>query len=124
MKRMTADSNSLKLVPFSQDFPTWSTRFIAFMQSEGLCKTLIVNEVIITRPYNLPINPPTQKRAARDAQQREYTIKNEDKVNPNNFVWFDLALTLDSAPLIEIRHNRVDADRTSCLEVRSGSFSL
>ena len=82
------------------------------MQSDGLCKTLIVNEDIITRSYNLPINPPTQKRAARDAQQRKYTIKVEEKENPNNFVWFDLALTLDSASLIEIRHNCVNADRT------------
>ena len=49
------------------------------MQTKGLYKTLIGSEDIIIRPDNLPENPSDEQRAARDAQQKEYTIKVEQK---------------------------------------------
>ena len=66
---MAFDSNSLKWLHFSgkaEDFPTWSTRFIAFMQTKGLYKTLIGNENVVTRPVNLPNNPTKEPSATRD----------------------------------------------------------
>ena len=44
---MATDSSSLKKLLFSgesEGFPTWSTRFIAFMRTKGLHKILIGNE--------------------------------------------------------------------------------
>ena len=47
------------------------------MQTKGLYKTLIGNKDITKRPDNLLENPFDEYRSARDAQQREYTIKVE-----------------------------------------------
>ena len=110
---MATDSDSLNWLHFSgisEDFPTWSTRFIAFMQTKGLYKTLIGHEDIIRRPDNLPENPSNEQRATRDAQRREYTIKVEQTENRNNTVWCCLALTLDSTTLMTIRHDCMNAD--------------
>ena len=110
---MTTAIESLKWLFFSgksEDFPAWSTRFIAFMQTKSLYKTLIGKEDTITRPENLPENHSDEQRAAGDAQQREYTINVEEKENRNNFVWCYSALTLHSTTLMRIRHDCVSAD--------------
>ena len=110
---MAIGSNSLKWLHFSgksEDFPTWSTRFIELMQTKGLHKTLIENEDIIRRPDNLPENFSEKQQASRDAQQREYAIKVEEKENRNNTEWCYLALMLDSTTLMTIRHECVNAD--------------
>ena len=75
---MATDSNSLKRLQFSGDFEifsTWNTRFMAFMQTTGLYKVLIGNGEIITRRNSHPENTSDEQQAARDAQQRDYTIK-------------------------------------------------
>ena len=108
---MATDSNTPKWLHFSgesEDSSTCSTRFIAVMPSKGLYKTLIGNEEIITRPDKLPENPSDEQRAARDAQQKEYTIKVDDNENSNKTVWCYLALTLDST-LMTIRLDSVNA---------------
>ena len=110
---MTTDSNSLKWLHFSgksEDFPTWSTRFIAFMQTKGLYKTLIGEEDRIVRPRDLEENASEEQRAAHNAQQEQYRVKVEEKTNRNNTVWCYLALTLDSTTLMTIRHDCVNAD--------------
>ena len=104
---MATDSDSLKWLHFSgysKDFPTWSTRFAAFMQTKGLYITPIGNEGIIRRPDSLPESP-------SDEQQRDYTIKVEEKEDRNITVWCYLALTLHSTTLMTIRHDCVNADR-------------
>ena len=83
------------------------------MQTEGIYKTLIVSEDIITPPDNLPENPSDEQLAARDAQQRQYTTKVEQKENRNNTVWCYLAMTLDSTTLMTIHHDCVNADGIS-----------
>ena len=70
----------------SEDFPTRSTRFLAFMQNKSLHKTLIGKVDIFTRPNNLSENLSNEQRAAGDAQQKEYTIKVEEKETCNNNV--------------------------------------
>ena len=87
---MATDNNSLKWPHFSskpENFPIWSIRFIAFMQTKGLYKTPIGHEDKIRRPDNLPENHSDEQRVTRDAQQKEYTIKVEEKENRNNIVW-------------------------------------
>ena len=81
------------------------------MQTKRLYKTLIGYEDIMKRPDNLPENSSDEQRAARDAQQREYTIKVEQEEIRKITVWCYLALTLDSKTLMTRRPDCVNADR-------------
>ena len=81
---MTTDSNGLKWLHFSgksKDSPTWSTRFIAFMQTKSLYKTLIGEEDLIVRPRDLAENASEGQQAAHNAQQEQYRVKVEEKTN-------------------------------------------
>ena len=79
---MAVGINSLERLHFSgksEGSPTWSTKFIAFMQMEGYYENLIGIKDIITRPDSLPETTSNEQRAARDALQKECTIKVEEK---------------------------------------------
>ena len=80
------------------------------MQTKRLYKTLIGNEDKIRRPDNLPENPSDEQRLARDAQQRRYTIKAEEKENRNNYVRCYSALLVDSTISMTMRHDCLNAD--------------
>ena len=110
---MATDSNNPKWLHFSgktEKFAACCTGFIAFMQSKGLQKTLIGNEDKIRPLDNLPEDLSKKKRAARDAQQKEYTIECEEKENGNITVRCYLALMLDSTILSTIRLDCLNAD--------------
>ena len=54
---MAVGIDSLKRLHFSDKsevFPTWSTKFITFVQMEGYYENLIGIKHIITRPDSLP----------------------------------------------------------------------
>ena len=53
-------------------------------------------------PSNLPENPSDEQRAARDALQREYTIKVEEKESRNITLQSYLALILGSTTLMTV----------------------
>ena len=102
LRHMLTDSNNLKWLHFSQksqEFPRWSTKFIPFMQTKGFYKTA---RQFFRKTFN-------DQQAARDAQQKEYTIRVEQRENRKNTVWCHLALTLDSTTLITIRQESVNA---------------
>ena len=93
---MATDSNSLKWLHFSrklEDFSNWSTRFVAFMQTKCLYKTLMGEEELMVRPRDLTENASEEQQAAHNAQQEQYRVKVEEKTIRNNTVWCSLAPT-------------------------------
>ena len=89
MRVMATDSNGLNWLHFpckSGDFPTWSTRFIAFMQTKSFYKTLIEEKDLIVRPRHLAENASEEQQAVNNAQQEQYRVKVENKANRNNTV--------------------------------------
>lgn len=66
----------------SEDFPAWSTRFLAYMQTKGLYKTAIGKDDVSKTGYE----------------------------EHNNSVWCHLALCLDETSLLYIRHDCVKTD--------------
>ena len=72
--------NQIKWLQFNgklEDFPAWSTRFLAYMQTKGLYKTI----------------------------QGEATGSVEEQNESNNTVWCYLALTLDQTSLLYVRYD-------------------
>ena len=107
------DQQTLKLLTYTgkaQDFPIWSTRFVAMMQTKRLYKSLLGTEEPPNEPALLA------NGASNDEKKNHKVLKElcekevaDIKENRNN-VWCHLALTLDATTLMLIRHDCVGDD--------------
>ena len=74
------DDNTVKRLCFTgtaEDYPAWSTKFTAFMQTKGLYKSLLGKEVIPQEIPPLAEDASEQQRAERETkvQQRNKKLK-------------------------------------------------
>ena len=106
------DQQTVKLLTYTgkaKDFPIWSTRFVAMMQTKGLYKSLGTEEQ--------PNEPaPLANGATNDEKNNHKVLKDayekevaDIKERLNN-VWCHLALTLDATTLMLMRHDCVGDD--------------
>ena len=106
------DQQVVKLLTYTgkaQDFPIWSTRFVAMMQTKGLYKSLLGREEQPNEPAPLAngsTNNEKNHKVLKDAYEKEVADIKEKRNN----VWCHLALTLDAITLMLMRHDCVGDD--------------
>ena len=109
----TMDQQTVKLLTYTgkaQDFPIWSTRFVAMMQTKRLYKPLLGTEEQPNEPA------PLAKMASNDEKKNHKVLKdaNEKEVadikEKRNNLWCHLALTIDAKTLMLMRHVCVGDD--------------
>ena len=107
------DQQTVKLPTYTgkaQDFPIWSTRFVAMMQTKGLYKSLLGTEEQPNEPAPLANGATNGEKknhkVLKDACEKEVADIKEKRNN----VWCHLALTLDATTLMLMRHDCVGDD--------------
>ena len=107
------DQQTVRLLTYTgkaQDFPIWSTRFVAMMQTKGLYKSLLGTEEQPNEPAPLANwasnDEKKNHKVLKDAYEKEVA---EIKEKRNN-VRCHLALTLDATTLMLMRHDCVGDD--------------
>ena len=109
----TMGQQTVKLLTYTgkaQDFPIWSTRFVAMMQTKGLYKSLLGTEEQTNEPA-----PPTNG-ASKNEKKNHIVLKDAhekevaDIKEKRNNVWCHLALTLDATTLMLMIHDSVADD--------------
>ena len=92
----------LKLAGFSgksEDFPAWSTKFVALMHTKGLFRTVMGNDDLPEAEPTLPENPNAFRMFCREMQvKQEFTVPNTPQQNG-----------------VAERYNRVITEMTRCL---------
>ena len=109
------DGNTVKWLCFTgtaEDYPAWSTKFTAFMQTKGLYKSLLGKEVIPQEIPPLAEDASEQQRAERETKVQQRNKEIEDIKERNNSVWCHLVLALDKTSLMYIRHDCLSKDGT------------
>ena len=109
------DSNTIKWLCFAgtaEDYPAWSTKFTAFMQTKGLYKSLLGKEIIPDKITDLPEDSSEEQRAQREAKIQGRNKEIADLKERNNSVWCDIALALDKTSSMYIRHDCLSQDGT------------
>ena len=109
------DGNTVKWLCFTgtaEDYPAWSTKFTAFMQTKGLYKSLLGKEVILQEIPPQAEDASEQQRAERETKVQQRNKEIEDIKERNNSVWCHLALALDKTSLMYIRHDCLSKDGT------------
>ena len=109
------DNQMRKWLRFSglvDDYPAWSTKFTALMQTKRLYKAHLRKEVIPD-----PIAPIDETATAAQRTEWEDKLKERDKqvqdINKrSNTVWCHLVLALDKTSLMYIRHGCLSPDGT------------
>ena len=106
------DQQTVKLLTYTgkaQDFPIWSTRFVATMQTKGLYKSQLGTEDQLEPA-------PLANRASNDEKKNHKVLKDAyekevaDIKEKRNNVWCHLALTLDKTTLRLMRYECVGDD--------------
>ena len=94
----------------AQDFPIWSTIFVAMMQTKGVYKSLLGTEEQLNEPAPLAIGASNDfkkdDKVLKDAYQKEVADIKEKRNN----LWCHLALTLDATTLMLMRHDCLGDD--------------
>ena len=109
------DSNAVKWLCFTgsaEDYPAWSTKFTAFMQTKGLFKSLLGKEVIPEEIAPLAEDASAEQQAQRQAKVQQRNKEIEDIKERNNNVWCHIALALEKTSLMYIRHDCLSQDGT------------
>ena len=99
----------LKLAAFSgksEDFPAWSTKFVALMHIKGLFRTVMGNDDLPEAQPTLPQSPNADEQAAYDTKMQERAVLIQQRKNNRNTVWFHLALVLNDTTCDIKRGNR------------------
>ena len=106
------DQQTVKLLTCkgkAEDFPIWSTRFVAMMRTKGLYKSLATEEQ--------PNEPaPLANGASNDEKKNHMVLKDAlekevaDIKEKRNNVWCRLPLTLDATTLMLMRQDCVGDD--------------
>ena len=90
-----------------EDFATWSTRFIAYIQTNNLFETLAGTAVKPVEPAALGDAPTNEQREDHKVATEEFENNKKKFRDDTNTLWCMLALTLDSTSLMLIRHDCV-----------------
>ena len=107
------DSQTIKWLVFNgkaENYPAWSTKFTAYMQTKGLYKALLGKEIIPEEIAPLAEDATNEQKTAWDAKVRERNKQIEEIQERNNTVWCHIALALDNNSLLYIRHDCLSSD--------------
>ena len=110
---ITMDSQTIKWLVFNgkaENYPAWSTKFTAYMQTKGLYKALLGKEIIPEEIAPLAEDASDEQKTAWDAKVRERNKQIEEIQERNNTVWCHIALALDNNSLLYIRHDCLSSD--------------
>ena len=110
---ITMDSQTIKWLVFNgkaENYPAWSTKFTAYMQTKGLYKALLGKEIIPEEIAPLAEDASNEQKTAWDAKVRERNKQIEEIQERNNTVWCHIALALDNNSLLYIRHDCLSSD--------------
>ena len=118
----TMHQQTVKLLTYTgkaQNFRIWSTRFVAMMQTKGLYKSLLGTEEQPNEPAPLANGASNDEKKNHKVLKNAYEKEVADVKEKRNNVWCHLALTLDAATLMLMRHDCVVDDG-----IRDGAKSL
>ena len=107
------DQQTVKLLTYTgkaQDFPIWSTRFVAMMQTKGLYKSLLGTEEQTNEPAPLANGATNDEKKNHKVLKDAYEKEVADIKEKRNNLWCHLALTLDATTLMLMRHDCVGDD--------------
>ena len=107
------DQQTVKLLTYTgktQDFPIWSTRFGAMMQTKGLYKSLLGTEEQPNEPAPLANGASNDEKKNQKVLKDAYEKEVADIKKKRNNVWCHLALILDATTLKLMRHDCVGDD--------------
>ena len=107
------DSQTIKWLVFNgkaENYPAWSTKFDAYMQTKGLYKALLGKEIIPEEIAPLAEDASNEQKTAWDAKVRERNKQIEEIKERNNTAWCHIALALDNNSLLYIRHDCLSSD--------------
>ena len=107
------DQQTVKLLTYavkSKDFPIWSTRFVAMIQTKGLFKSLLGIEEQPNEPAPLANGATNDEKKNHKVLKDAYEKEVADIKEKRNNVWCHLALTLDTTALMLMRHDCVGDD--------------
>ena len=107
------DQQTVKLLTYTgkaQDFPIWSTRFVAMMQTKRLYKSLLGTEEQPNEPASLANGASNDEKKNHKVLKDAYDKEVADIKEKRNNVWCHLALTLDATTLMLMRHDCVGDD--------------
>ena len=110
-----ASKMDFKLAQFSgkaEDFPAWSTKFVALMQTKGLFKAVMGQDDApdLVEPLADGANPEQRREHETKVAEREKILKGIK--SRNNEVWCNLVLVLDNTTLMCLR--------SDCFNQRTG----
>ena len=103
----------MKLAAFSgkpEDFPAWSTNFVALMHTKGLFRTAMGNDDLPEAEPTLPESPNADQQAAYDTKMQERAVLIQQRKDKRNTVWSHLALVLNDTTLMYIKNDCVGKD--------------
>ena len=109
----TMDQQTVKLLTNTgkaQNFPIWSTRFVAMMQTKGLYKSLLGTEEQPNEPAPLANGASNDEKNNHKVLKDAYEKEVEDIKEKRNNVWCHVSLTLDATALMLMRHDCVGYD--------------
>ena len=107
------DPQTVKLLTYTgkaQDFPIWSTRLVAMMQTKGDYKSLLGTEEQPNEPAPLANGASNDEKKNHNLLKYAYAKEVADIEEKRNNVWCHLALFLDATILMLLRHDCVGDD--------------
>ena len=103
----------LKLAAFSgksEDFPAWSTKFVALIHTKGLFRTVMGNDDLPEAEHTLPESQNAYQQAAYDAKMQKRAVLIKQRKDNRNTAWSHLALMLNNTTLMYIKNDCVCSD--------------
>ena len=95
------DNQTIKWLVFdgkAENYPAWSTKFTAYMQTKGLYKALLGKEIIPEEIAPLAEDASQEQKAEWEAKVQQRNKQIEDIQERNNTVWCHIALALHCDP--------------------------
>ena len=107
------DNQTIKWLIFVrkvENYPEWSTKFVAYMQTKGLFKALFGKDELPAEITPLAEDATNDRKAEWEAKVQEKRTLIEKIEERNNTVWCHIALALDNNSLLYIRHDCLSPD--------------
>ena len=107
------DSQTIKWLVFdgkAENYPAWSTKFTADMQTKGLYKALLGKEIVPEEIAALAEDASNEQKAEQEAKAQQRNKQIEEINERNNTVWCHIALALAKYCLLYIRHDCLSSD--------------
>ena len=82
----------------SEEFPAWSTKFVALVHTKGLFRVVMDNDDLLEAEPTLTESPNADQQAAYDTKMQERAVLIQQKKDNRNTVWSHLALVLNNTP--------------------------